>query len=62
MQSFFELLRDQPYKWLLGLLQNVKSEHLMFVFRDILDAKLILEPKLHYEGNTRYLHKDLIAP
>lgn len=50
----------RPYTWLLNLLQSVKSEQMSFIYRDILDAKISLEPQFHFETNNRYVHPESV--
>jgi len=60
LRPYFNLLRTRPYTWLLNLLQSVKSEQMSFIYRDVLDAQLSLEPQFHFEANTRYVHPESV--
>lgn len=42
LRPYYDLLRTRPYTWLLNLLQSVKSEHMTFIYRDVLDSKISL--------------------
>lgn len=60
IRPYIQMLKDRPYLWLLNLLQCVKSEQMSFIYRDILDSKIILSPTFHLETSDRYILPELV--